>query len=113
MQDGQGKVIPAPDSYYLLKHLMKYSSKYAHELAQAESVMFDHAKILQNLRNKLAHATLGDGFIETEVRTGLHFAQSLASASRLVHVQENVHRLSQQYDNHLKSKRERIRLLQG
>lgn len=107
IRDGNKNIVAAPDSYYLLKHLGQHTAAYARSLGQSELVIKEHASSLKHLRNQLAHATLGDGFSEAEVRTGFHFAASLASASRLLHVQNNVHRLSQQYGEHLKSKAER------
>ena len=88
IKDGTGKEVAAPDSFYLLKHLVQNTAAYARKLGQSELVIKNHASSLKHLRNQLAHATLGDGFSEAEVRTGFHFAASLASASRLEHVSE-------------------------
>ena len=97
------------DPYYLMKHVKQFKDLYAGELGQSTLYFEKVVGHILDARNKLAHLTLENSFTRRDVEKAFSYTARLAAGSRVKHVQENIFRLEQQFEQHMRSQQDRAK----
>merc|ERR1712086_546618 len=100
------------DTYAILKHLEHNLSEYQAYLGLSSEFLRDVARWLKAARNELAHEN-SNGVSKEYVNEAFAKTQHLAVTAGICFVQDNIHRLQKQFNQHWDSKEHRRKALSG